>query len=92
MDSKLYSKCEILFEVYMLCKDDYRWDRFFEIYDVGVPIARFVVMDWVEPTAKGIETIEEAFDDLCKIVGVDPEGDYESFDDMIQIGAIADES
>ena len=92
MDSKLYSKCEILFDLSMKYGNDPMWKPYFDVYDVGVPLARFIVMDWATPTESGIECIEEAWVDLCRLIMVDPEGEYEMLDDMVAIGAIEDES
>lgn len=92
MDSKLYSKCEILFEMYEVCKDSPLWEQYFAIYDIGVPLARMIALDCAEPTDEGREAIEEAWFGLCFMMGVDPDGEYESFDDIIQIGELPDES
>ena len=92
MDSRLFSKCVILTDVFMRYGNDPMWQPFFSVYDVGVPLAKFVVNEWATPTAEGIEFIEEAWLDLCRLIMVDPEGEYEMLDEMIQIGAIEDES
>ena len=93
MDSKLYSKCEVLNEMYEVCKDSPAWEQYFTVYDLGMPLARMVALDLAEQISdEGTGFIEEAWLGLCYMMNVDPEGEYESFDDIIQIGAIEDES
>lgn len=92
MDSKLYSKCKIINEMYDAARNDPSWAEFFSIYDVGVPLARVVFLDCAEPTEDGIDFLEETWYGLCHMMGIDYMGDYYSLDDMIQIGELPDES
>ena len=91
MDSKLYSKCEIISEMYDAAHNDPAWSQFFFVYDIGIPLARVVAVDCAEPTEEGVDFLNETWYGLCHMMGIDPDGEYESLNDMIEIGAI-DES
>ena len=91
MDSKLFSKCSIIREVEMNYGKDPMWQPFFSVYDIAVPLAKLIVLDCATPTDNGVAFIEEAWLDLCNIVMVDSDEEYEFFADMLAIGAI-DES
>lgn len=87
MDSRLYSKCIILNEVKVRYEHDPMWEPFFRIFDVALPLARLVVLQCAEATDTGEQFINEAWLDLCKIVMVDPDGEYDFLDEMLVIGA-----
>jgi len=98
MDSKLYSKCKIMWEVndLVLNGEAEHWRETFGDWvwrnDVAIPISISVVYDCVESlTESGIAAVNEAWVDLCRIVMVDSDAEYEFFSDMLEIGAI-DES
>jgi|688.fasta_scaffold104412_8 hypothetical protein len=91
MDSKLYSKCQIIADMYDAAKDVESWEQFFFIYDVGIPLARMIALDCAEPTLRGVDLIDETWYGLCHMIGIDHEADYESLNDMFEVGAV-DES
>ena len=88
MDSKLFSKCRILAEVYKRYASDPMWKPFFEVYDLALPLAHCVVYDCATPTDNGENFLEEAWLDLCRIVMVDSEEEYDFLDEMLVIGAM----
>lgn len=92
MDSRLYSKCRVINEVWERYHNDKMWSPFFLIYDIGIPLARLIVLEAAEPNERGVESINETWLELCRIIMVDPEGDYDLLDEMLVIGAIEDES
>lgn len=97
MDSKLYSKCKIMWEVndLILNGEDEHWRETFGEWawrnDVGIPIAISVAYDCVDTlTEVGVKSVNEAWLDLCRIVMVDSDAEYEFFEDMVTIGAISE--
>lgn len=95
MDSRLYSKCEVIWNVYSRIVDDNDepWeDRLTDwayINDVGIPIASVVSTGYVsEITDRGVQAVNKTWLDLCRIVMVDSDEQYDFFDDMLEIGAI----
>ena len=97
MDSKLYSKANIIWQVNdRVLNGDEKWrDEFGEwqfVNDLGIATAiaiRFGCIDSL--SQQGTEVIQETWIDLCRIVMVDSEEEYDFFDDMLAIGVI-DES
>jgi hypothetical protein len=67
------------------------WAPFFTVYDVAVPLAKLILLQCAEPTDEGTACIEEAWLDLCRIIMVDSDEEYDFLDQMLTIGAI-DES
>lgn len=88
MDEALHSRCYLLFEFEGACKGDDVWSTFFEMYDVGVPLAMLVVLDFATPSESGVAAIQDTWNELCRILGLDPEREYESFDEMARLGSI----
>lgn len=92
MDNRLFSKCSMIAQVEHRYGNDPMWQPFFTVYDIAVPLSKLILLQCAEPTDEGTVCIEEAWLDLCRIVMVDPEGEYDLLDEMLAIGAIEDES
>jgi len=88
MDSKLYSKAEILVDVHRRYSDDPDWKDFFYYNDVGVYLAYTVHYDFGELNDNGIRWINRAWLALCRIIMVDSDEEYDFFDDMLAIGVV----
>jgi hypothetical protein len=60
----------------------------FLIYnDLGVPIAQGVVYDLIDSlTTEGQGVLEETWKNLCDLFDADPDGEYESLDDVVLYG------
>lgn len=59
----------------------------FVIYnDVGLPLAQSVVYDLATPTEEGRSLIIETWNNLCEILGADPEEEYSDLDDVFGLG------
>lgn len=57
----------------------------FLIYnDLGVPLAQCVVYGLANPTSEGNAVILETWTNLCALLEIDPNEDYEDFDEMIE--------
>ena len=56
----------------------------FVIYnDLGIPLAQAVTYELAEPTEAGEEVIVETWNNFCNMLDVDPDGEYEDLDDLI---------
>ena len=56
----------------------------FLIYnDMGIPIAQAVVYGLVNTTVEGNSVILETWVNMCELLGIDPNIDYEDFDDCL---------
>ncbi len=86
MDETLHSRCQLLYEFEGACKGDYVWSTFFEMYDVGIPLSMLVALEFATPSDSGVAAIQDTWRELCRILGLDPEGEYESFDEMERLG------
>lgn len=93
MDSRLYSKASIIAEAWREYRhtSDEMWQNFFEINDLGVPIAIALSHETAEPTDKGITYLNETWVDLCRLVMVDSDAEYDFLDEMLEIGVIDDD-
>lgn len=74
-------RCEILGNVWLFYAEDAKrdevWSKYFEIYDVGLPLAYMINMDFAT-IKKGKEyLINDAWDDICKVISVDPMAKYD---------------
>lgn len=58
----------------------------FVIYnDIGLPLAQSVVYELANPTQAGQNVIKETWINLCNILEVDPNEEYEDLDDMFDM-------
>ena len=83
MDNR--EKAEILVQFTQDNFNDEVYDDFFDYNDLGIPMAIAIVQDMVILTDKGEELINETWKELCEIFGADPEGQYESIDDVTSL-------
>ena len=58
------------------------YEDFFDYNDLGVPLAIAINNDLVIVTEKGNDLFNETWKDLCELFGADPDGYYESIDDL----------
>lgn len=78
------TKCEILSEVHLEATWNIDLDNFREYNDLGLPLAYSVDKDLIEIKEGGKDYIEETWKNLCEILGVDKEDEFEDSDDMLQ--------
>lgn len=86
MDIK--TKCEIIEEFVRDHIDDYPLDSddiltFIEYNDLGIPLAQAIAYDLVELKSEAISLIEETWSNLCEILGIDKDGEYENIADCL---------
>jgi len=75
-------KAEILIQFTQDSFNDDVFEEFFDYNDLGIPIAIALVQEMIILTDKGEELINETWNELCTMFGVDPEKEYESIDDL----------
>jgi hypothetical protein len=80
MDTK--SKAQILIQFTQDSFNDEVFEDFFDYNDLGIPMAIAIDQEMVILTDKGEELINETWNELCELFNVDPEGEYESIDDL----------
>ena len=82
-------KCEILGNVWLFYREDAQadetWSRYFEVYDIGLPLSYMIWSDIASINDGNEQYVEEAWDDLCAIINVDPEGQYENLQHIFDV-------
>lgn len=79
-------RCEILGTIWVNYSDDAKrspiWTRYFEIYELALPLA-YSVWTGVATVKRGKEIyIDEAWDDLCRAINVDADAKYNSIEEI----------
>lgn len=55
--------------------------------DLGIPLAQGIIYELIDTlTPQGLATIEETWKNMCLMLDADPDGDYESLDDVMLYG------
>lgn len=64
----------------------------FIIYnDLGLPLAQIVVYDLGNLNDDGKKVVEETWKELCLLLDIDPDDEYDDLDDMIAAGGFEDD-
>jgi hypothetical protein len=87
MSKTPYSKkLWILGTIWLLYKDEKKldkgWRYFFQSHELGLPLAYALEKDFFVDTEKTHRFIESSWVDLCEMLDVDPDENYESMKDM----------
>lgn len=77
-------KCEILAELWINSKDEPDFEDFISYNDLGLPLAYAISYGIVEPTELSEKFINETFDVLLAIYGLEDTG-FESLDDIVNL-------
>ena len=80
MDSR--SKAEILVQFTQDNFNDEVYEDFFDYNDLGIPMAIAIIQDLVILTDAGELLLNETWKEMCDLFGADPNGEYESIDDV----------
>ena len=80
MDSR--SKAEILVQFTQDSFNDEVYEDFFDYNDLGIPMAIAIIQDLVILTDAGELLLNETWKEMCDLFGADPDGEYESVDDV----------
>jgi len=83
MSTSFLTKCKILSELSVESSWNTDLNDFAKYHDVGLPMAFMIDQDLIELKDGAESYIEETWVDLCKVLQVDPEAEYESADDMV---------
>ena len=79
------NKTHILAELWLNYRDDEEFLDFVEYNDLGLPLAYMVSNNIVENNELAQKFIDETFDLLLSGMGLE-DGDYETLDDLLDIG------
>ena len=80
MDNR--TKAEILVQ---FTQDEFNsgeYEEFFDYNDLGIPLSIAITQDMVILTNEGEQLLEETWIELCLLFKADPNGEYESIDDL----------
>jgi len=83
MSTNFLTKCEILAEVHVEASWNKELADFKAINDIGLPMAFLIDSDLVEPKTDSSRYIEETWNNLCKLLNLDPNKKYKNSDDFI---------
>jgi len=81
------NKAHILADLWLNYRDDGEFLDFVEYNDLGLPLAYMISNSIVETNPRAEEFIEETFDLLLSGMGIE-DGDFESLDELLEIGII----
>ena len=91
MTTPYNTKYAILSELWTGYKDDKEMADFFAYNDLGLPLAFMIEQKIVESTPVAQVYIEETFELLVESLGLDPEEEYESIEEMLELQADSEE-
>lgn len=81
MDIK--TKARIVGEAWLSTRGIEQWASAHHYLDIGFPLSFAVAHDYVTPKRKANEIIEESYNVLAAALSIDPNKDYQSFEDML---------
>jgi hypothetical protein len=76
-------KCEILSDIWFGYRDEQEFQDFIEYNDLGLPLAYAIHGEIVQATELAKQYIQETFDLLSEALGVNPDEDWQSLDEML---------
>ena len=76
-------KVGVLADLYLNYRDENQFKEFAEYNDIGLPIAHLVHTGLCNMNKEAELYVEETYDLLVSAMGVDPEQDYQTIDDML---------
>jgi hypothetical protein len=82
-------RVEILCDFYINYSEDESlekgWKEYFSLFDIGLPLSFMAQVGIAEPTEKGKEYIDKAWEAYCKNLGIDLEANYESIKETFDV-------
>ena len=81
----LDTKVQILHEFWIHYSTSGDYDDFIETHDIGIPLASCIVLGHAIATESGVRWIEDDYASLLDLLGVDPHGEYDSLDELMEI-------
>lgn len=85
MMSPFNKRLTILSDVYLHYREDDEFKEFAEYNDLGLPLAHVCASGLADIKDSGIIYIEETYDLLVDAMGLDPDVEYDSIEDMIDL-------
>jgi len=82
-ETSLEYKAQIISEFVQRYKDDFEYQDFFDVNDLGVPLAIAITNDMADLTVSGVERLEETWKALCELFEANPGAEYEQLEDII---------
>lgn len=79
------NKCAILADLWLNYKDNDELQDFVEYNDLGLPLAYCIHTNLADVTDEGVVYVEETFNLLCKGLGIDLDGEYESLGELMDL-------
>ena len=76
-------KVGVLADLYLNYRDEDQFKEFADYNDIGLPIAHLVHTGLCNMNKEAEVYVEETYDLLVSAMGVDPEQDYQTIDDML---------
>ena len=83
MSTSFSTKISILAEVYTESLWNSELEDFKKINDIALPLCYLAEMKLVDVLPTATTYVSETWEMLCKLLEVDPEGDYEDSDEML---------
>lgn len=77
------NKCSILSQVWLEFRDDENFTQFMSYGDLGLPLAYAIDSGIVKNTPESQTFIEEVFELLLGILGMDEDTGFETLDDIL---------
>jgi hypothetical protein len=81
---ELITKAQIIMAFAEQQVNNTEFDDFYNYHDVGVPLSICISFDLVILNDTGQEVIDETYNALCEIVGVDSEENFLDYEDFIE--------
>lgn len=78
------SKCEILGDLWIEYRNDENFEDFIEYNDIGLPLAYAFSSGLAKAEPQGELYVNETWDLFVEALGVDPEIEWESLEDMLE--------
>jgi hypothetical protein len=84
MINEMDRKIGVLADLYLNYRDEDQFKEFADYNDIGLPIAHLVHTGLCNMNREAEVYVEETYDLLISAMGVDPELDYQTIDDMLE--------
>jgi hypothetical protein len=91
MINEMDRKIGVLADLYLNYRDEDQFKEFADYNDIGLPIAHLVHTGLCNMNKEAEVYVEETYDLLISAMGVDPELDYQTIDDMLESMETKDE-
>jgi hypothetical protein len=91
MLDEMNRKIAVLADLYLNYRDENQFKEFADYNDIGLPLAHLVQQRLCTMTKEAEIYVDETYDLLITVMGVDPELDYQTIDDMLDAMGTIDE-